>query len=299
MRQEDLTVFEYRMSKEVKNTDEIMEERLHGKYEKGSVPSKTAGYVDFMIYRPEGYNGTDVLPAVFSFHGGGFVLGYYETDGKYCQKLADLSGCAVINVDYPLAPEFKFPKPLLASYEAVTEVVKRAEYYHLDKDNVMVIGHSAGGAIAAVMCLMDREQKQIGLKGLIIDYAPLRQSLSPEDRKALDPDKAIAPSRMVQYINWYFEDLKDMDHIYASPVLADLHDLPRTLVIAAEYDSLSEEDRQFAEKAEAAGVDTTYVLFPKCQHGFTHEAFSEYRKEDAQKAWNLMASFIKETVHRD
>jgi acetyl esterase len=101
---------------------------------------------------------------------------------------------------------------------------------------------------------------------------------------------------MVQYINWYFEDLNDMDHIYASPVLADLHDLPRTLVIAAEYDSLSEEDRQFAEKAEAAGVDTTYVLFPECQHGFTHEAFSREGFAEGAVAAALFADNL-EGIH--
>ena len=74
--------------------------------------SETAGYDDFMICRPENRNRSDILPAVFSFHGGGFVLGCYETDGKYCQKLADLADCAVINIDYPTAPEFKYPKPL-------------------------------------------------------------------------------------------------------------------------------------------------------------------------------------------
>lgn len=296
MKQEDLTVFEYRCSKEAKNTDEILEERLHGRYEKGSASSATAGYVDFMIYRPEGYNGTDRLPAVFSFHGGGFVLGYYETDGKYCQKLADLSGCAVINIDYPLAPEFKFPKPLTASYEALCAIMERAEEYRLDPENVMVCGHSAGGTIAAVMCLMDRAEQKLNIKGQIIDYAPLRQSLSPEDRKALDPSKAIAVSRMVQYINWYFNDLSEMDHEYASPVLADLHDLPRMLVISAEYDSLSHEEKQFADKAKEAGVDVTYELFPECQHGFTHAGFKEYRKEDADRAWNMMGEFIRETV---
>lgn len=84
----------------------------------------------------------------------------------------------------------------------------------------MTCGHSAGGTIAAALCLMDRERKEIGFRGQIIDYAPLRQSLSPEDRKALDPSKAIAVSRMVQYINWYFNDLSEMDEAYASPLPA-------------------------------------------------------------------------------
>ncbi len=296
MREEDKTVFEYRMSKEIRNTDELMEERLNGKYEKGSAPSKTAGYVDFMIYRPSGYNGSDILPAVFSFHGGGFVLGYYEADGKYCQKLADLSGCAVFNIDYPLAPEFKFPKPLLASYEAIVYITEHAEHYRIDPKRTVVCGHSAGGTIAAVMCLLDRDQKKIGFKGQIIDYAPLRQSLSPEDRAALDPSKAIAVSRMVQYINWYFNDLSEMDDVLASPLLADLHGLPEMLVISAEYDSLRWEEEKFAARAKESGTAAEYVLFKDCRHGFTHSGFSEYMPEQAEKAWKMMGNFIRRVI---
>lgn len=45
-----------------------------------------------------------------------------------------------------------------------------------------------------------------------------------------------------------------------------------------------------------AGVDVTYELFSNCQHGFTHEGFKEYRREDAERAWKLMGDFIKETM---
>lgn len=127
----------------------MLHERLHGKFEKYSVRTEVSGYVDFCLYRPQNADPQAVLPAVFSFHGGGFVLGYYETDGPYCQELADLSGCAVLNVDYCLAPEFKFPKPILSTYQAVCAIVKDAARYRIDPHRVVVCGHSAGGTIAA------------------------------------------------------------------------------------------------------------------------------------------------------
>ena len=106
MREEDLTIFDYRREKEIKNTETVLKERLNGKFEKGTVRTKTAGYIDFSIYRPDKRQEDGMLPVVFSFHGGGFVLGFYELDGPYCQKLANLAGCMVINIDYCLAPEF-------------------------------------------------------------------------------------------------------------------------------------------------------------------------------------------------
>lgn len=298
MRKEDTTIFEYRKEKDLLNVDAVIDERLHGKFTKGTVRTPSAGYVDFAIYRPEGADEEDVLPAAFSFHGGGFVLGYYETDGKYCQKLADLTGCAIINVDYVLAPEFKFPIPILSSYEAIREIKRNAAYYRIDPDKMMALGHSAGGAIAVDMCLLDREHEyELGLKGMIVDYAPLRQSLRPEDRKAIDPSKAISVDRMVQYIHWYFDNLDDMDHPLASPAIAELEGLPRMLVISAEFDSLSGEEKLFADNARAAGVDVTYEMFAGCRHGFTHSGLKEHEPEQAERAWEMMGKFIRETLN--
>ena len=53
MREEDLTIFDYRREKEIKNTEAVLKERLNGKFEKGTVRTKTAGYIDFSIYRPD------------------------------------------------------------------------------------------------------------------------------------------------------------------------------------------------------------------------------------------------------
>lgn len=296
MRKEDYTIFEYRMGKEIKYADMIHEERLHGKFEKICVKTETAGYVDISIYRPLNWNGKTPLKAVFNFHGGGNVLGYYEQDGKYCRKLADLTNCAILNVDYVLAPEFKYPKPLFSSYEAIVEVLKRNEELLLDKENVMVMGHSAGGYISACLSLIDRDRKEIGIKGAILDYPPLRQEISADLRKVQDPSKAISENRMLQYINWYYNSFDELDEELASPLLADLHNLPKMLVISAEFDSLKNEEKAFAEKMKLAGGDVKYIEYSSCRHGFTHECFDEFIPQEAEEAWCVMADFIKEIL---
>ncbi len=83
---------------------------------------------------------------------------------------------------------------------------------------------------------------------------------------------------MAQYIQWYFDDLNDMDHELASPVNADLSSLPPALVISAEYDSLSGEEKKFADKAAASGTEVEYHMFAGCMHGFTHHEYDTMRK---------------------
>lgn len=295
MKPEDETIFEYRASKEILNAPAI-EKALAIPHESGTV-NTGCGPVDFLIYRPQNTKKEDILPVVFSFHGGGFVLGYYEADGVCCQKLADLTGCAFVNVDYPLAPEYKFPKPVYATYDALCEILARADRYRFDASRVIVMGYSAGGCMAADMCLINRDQKKIALHGQILSYAPLRQSLSAEDRKALDPDKAISPSRMLQYIQWYFADLADLDDPLASPAIADLGDLPDALVIGAEYDSLCHEEELFVKHAVEAGTKAEFILYKDSCHGFTHDNLKEYNPQAANAAFAKMADFIKSHLH--
>lgn len=80
MRKEDYTIFEYRMGKEIKFTDLIVDEKLNGIFEKVCVRTEDAGYIDMSIYRPLEWNQKPYLKPVFNFHGGGNVLGYYEQD---------------------------------------------------------------------------------------------------------------------------------------------------------------------------------------------------------------------------
>ena len=201
-----------------------------------------------------------------------------------------------MNVDYALAPEFKFPKPLYSSYEAIVELLKRADELKLDSDHVMVMGHSAGGYISSCLTLMDRERQKIKIKGAILDYPPLRQEVDTELRKVADPSKAISENRMLQYINWYYNSFDELDDILASPLLADLHDLPKTLVISAEYDALKNEEKAYADKMREAGGDVEYYEFKNCRHGFTHECFNEYMPKESCEAWNLMSDFIKKVM---
>ena len=82
----------------------------------------------------------------------------------------------------------------------------------------------------------------------------------------------------------------------ASPLLADLHDLPKTLVISAEYDALKNEEKAYADKMREAGGDVEYYEFKNCRHGFTHECFNEYMPKESCEAWNLMSDFIKKVM---
>ncbi|MEX2804187.1 alpha/beta hydrolase [Streptococcus sp. H31] len=293
MREEDLTIFEYRKDKEIKYADMIKQERLTGKSEKVSYFTKEAGYVDGYIYRPANYNGTDNLPIIFNFHGGGMVLAYCEQDGKYCQYLADEVRAAVINVDYPVAPEYKYPLPIISSFSFLKQMVADSSKYRLNNKSVSVMGHSAGGYMSAALAILASNDESIDFKCMIVDYAVLRQDKNPEFRKAIDPNKAIPVSRMQQYYHWYFDKDADPTEWLASPCNAPGELFPPTFVLIAEYDALAEEEVEFYNNLQKAGVQVQKKVYTGCMHGFTHDCFNEFNQQQSETAWKDMVRFLK------
>ena len=98
------------------------------------------------VYFPTGT--TAPLPTIVSIHGGGYVYGTKETYRRYCMDLAR-RGFSVINFTYRLAPEWKFPTPLVDTTAVLNWMCENAETYHLDPNNLFLVGDSAGAQLAS------------------------------------------------------------------------------------------------------------------------------------------------------
>src|ERR1051325_12215532 len=82
-----------------------------------------AGPIAVRVYRPMA---KETLPVLIYFHGGGFVICSLDTHDGECRRLANASGCAVISVDYRLAPENKNSSGLGGAYGATQYVAQQA-----------------------------------------------------------------------------------------------------------------------------------------------------------------------------
>src|SRR5439155_518975 len=85
-----------------------------------------AGTIPVRLYRPKGVPASTMLPALVFFHGGGWVIGDIETHDVLCRQLTAGAGVSVVNVDYRLAPEPKFPAAIDDAWAATRWVAAHA-----------------------------------------------------------------------------------------------------------------------------------------------------------------------------
>ena len=108
------------------------------------------------VYCPEGTEGC--LPTIVSIHGGGWFYGSKKLYSHYCLRLA-ARGFTVVNFDYRLAPEYKYPAPLEDACKVLEWIAAQGEKYHIDRNNMFLVGDSAGGQLAFQLLAMMTNEK--------------------------------------------------------------------------------------------------------------------------------------------
>ena len=113
------------------------------------------------IYRPEK---DGVFPMIVNVHGGGYIYGTKEIYKRYCMDLAR-RGFVVINLNYRLAPRWKFPAPLEDLHRAMLWAVDKGTQYHADTNNIFMVGDSAGAQLASQYAAMLTNPEYMSLFG--------------------------------------------------------------------------------------------------------------------------------------
>jgi acetyl esterase/lipase len=226
------------------------------------------GMLPARVYHPDP---TEDLPVVVFFHGGGFVVGDLDVTDKPCRALAVAAHCVVVSVGYRLSPETKFPGPVEDSYAATCWVADHAENLGGTSGYLAVAGESAGGTLAAAVSLMSRDRGAPAINYQILIYpitAPARDSAF---RSYDENGEGYMLTRRAMEWFWdhYLKNESDGLNPYASPLLATTFtDLPRALVITAEFDPLRDEAIAYARKLTEAGVDAEVLPYAGAIHGF-------------------------------
>ena len=200
------------------------------------------------IYTP---SGPGPKPALVYFHGGGWVLGSPATIDAPCRRLANASGCVVVSVDYALAPEHHFPKPLDDCYAATAYVAGHAASFGVDARRIAVGGDSAGGNLAAAVTLMARERGGPAIAFQLLVYPVTDHAFDTPSYRAFGMGYGFWTEAAMRLVLESIFGLTPMTarNRWASPP-ARVLDLRRAaagpLVITAEFDPLRDEGEAYA-----------------------------------------------------
>jgi acetyl esterase len=253
----------------------------------------SVGETCMIIYMPKKEKARGLYPVLVNLHAGGFVQGRPEQDEVFMRILVDEVGCAVFNIDYKLAPKYKFPACLEEVYETIQWIIKNKKELNIDPGRIAIIGQSSGGNLSAAICLMAKKKKEFKPVLQILNYPPLDIHKNPYLKTNVPTMKyAIPPKVAVIFNKSYLAKREDAQNPMVSPVYAkikDLEGLPPALIFTAENDTLWEEGEQYANMLKKAGVNVLYKKFAGCAHEFSHNGPAEARKE----LWGTIAEGLK------
>jgi acetyl esterase len=224
------------------------------------------GEITVRAYSPRG---PGPHPALVYYHGGGWVIGDLDTHDGLCRSLTNAVRCAVLSVDYRLAPECRYPVATEDSYAALHWTVTNASGLGIDPRRVAVGGDSAGGNLATVAALMARERGGPALVHQVLIYPVTDHNLHTPSYLENATGYVLTREGMRWFWNHYLAREAQGGEPYASPLRApSLAGLPPALVITAECDPLRDEGEAYAARLRNAGVPVTVTRYAGMFHGF-------------------------------
>jgi acetyl esterase len=247
------------------------------------------GDLPIRLYRPAG---DGPKPALVYFHGGGWVIGSLASHDGACRRLAEVSGCVVVAVDYRLAPEHPFPAAFDDSYAATKWVVAEAASLGIDRTRVGVAGDSAGANLAAAVALKARDEGGPALAVQVLIYPATRFDAETPSMIRNAEGYGLTTAAMRWFSAQYIPDPALRQSPLASVMNAkSVAGLPKALVVTAEFDPLCDEGEAYAERLHDAGVPVKAIRYDGTIHGFLRFN-AEFRQTKA--LWNDLGVFLRE-----
>lgn len=227
-----------------------------------------SGPIPARIYQPTETPSGAVLVYM---HGGGWTYFSLDTHDRLMREYACRSGITVVGLDYALSPEHRYPVALHQVFDAVRELQNCGERnFGVDPQRIVLGGDSAGANLALATALMLRSDEPAWqVQGMLLNYGAFTFRMSEEAiQRHGGAGSMLSADEMRGYWRDYARDEADLRNPLVCPLQADLHDLPPSLVIAAECDVLAEQSIALASRMQAAGSQARLRVYRGATHSF-------------------------------
>ncbi|MEM9740421.1 MAG: alpha/beta hydrolase, partial [Pseudomonadota bacterium] len=209
-------------------------------------------------------------PLLVYFHFGGGVIGDLDTCHAFCSMLASIAKCPVVSVDYRLAPEHKWPAGLDDCQFAYEWSLKNAQSFGAPAGEAAIGGDSMGGNFSAIIA---QECKRSGIPDPVLQlliYPAVDISEKTKSHETYAASYPLSSETMEWFMGHYLPEDTDPKDLRLSPAQEmNLEGLAPAIVVTAGFDPLVDEGATYAQRLDAAGVETLYRCYDRLAHGFT------------------------------
>jgi acetyl esterase len=246
---------------------------------------------------------TDSRPPVYvNVHGGGFVVGHREQDDPWCRFLAAHGNVVVVNTDYVLAPQRRFPAPVEQIYDVLRWASSPERDW--DGDELCVGGQSAGGNLSASASRLALESGGPRIKLQVLHYPPLDLVTRTRDKASpLGSAAVLRPWMGEVFDTAYIPDPGQRRDRLASPAWGsngdDLAGIAPALIVTAEFDRLRNEAAAYARKLDAVGSLVEYHEVGGVDHGYNIMSGAPEALAATRRMYALLADHVARATARD
>lgn len=250
------------------------------------------------IYKPVNCEGP--LPVLLYIHGGGYIFGCPEMDGRYYKRFIETRPCIIIAPDYRKAYTKPYPAALNDCYDTLVWAKNHAEELDVSDSKFMVCGRSAGGGLTAAITLLNRDRGEVDIAFQMPLY-PMIDDTQPDDDKRYIIS-SVWDSRSNK-VGWdaYLRDTKNQGQeipSYAAPTRnSDYRNFPPTISFVGDMEPFHKETLDYMRDIEAAGIPTEFKEYKGCYHGFDVSSANKTIVKDALDfTYNSFAKYYDKYV---
>ena len=245
------------------------------------------------IYRPSEENN---LPALVFFHGGGWVLNFLDIYEPALRKIAKNGNFVIIAVDYQKAPEHSYPAPLDDCYATLKWVIENSAELGIDLAAIGVGGDSAGGNLASSVALKAFNEQLISLAFQLLIYPCNDYQMNYPSATNYSQGYGLTTQAMKWFWDQYLSKIEDQEDPYAVPAKAkSLRGVAPAILIAAEFDPLTDDVKNYYQKLIKDSVPAIYKEFAGQIHGFFNLSGVT---DDAESLYSEIAKEINAILER-
>ena len=208
----------------------------------------------------------------------------------HAARLAQVTGCCVLTIDYRLAPEHPFPCGLEDCDSVFSWLLTHSPATPAAATSSFIAGDSAGGNLTLALLLKRRDAGHtLPTAAMALSPATDLTWQSPSITARAERDPILRPERIPLVVQAYLRGKAEVTHPYVSPLYGSFHQMPPILLQTGEAEILYDDSTRLADKAQQDGADVTLSLWPDMPHVF--QMFAPYLPE-ASQAVAVLGDFV-------